>query len=115
MSRAALGSASSPGVELRADAGLHAVAPGALDQRAPGKTAARLGDPAPPDAGAAGMLRRGQSQIGHQLPRIVETLEVPDLGHHRHRDDEADTAHRLNGVYYRREAPAGQKVCDLPG
>ena len=45
-----------PGKELRADAGLHAVTPGAFDQCAPGKTAARLGDPAPPDTCAAGVL-----------------------------------------------------------
>lgn len=76
-----------PGVELRADAGPHALAPGPLDQCAPRQPAARLGDSVLPDAGATGMLRLGEPQIGFQLPQIVESLEVPDFGHHRNRDD----------------------------
>lgn len=110
----AFGQCLQTGVELRADAGLHPVAPCAFDQSAAGKATARLGDAAPPHAGAAGMFRWGQPQLGHQLPWIVEALEVPDLGHPRHRDDEPDAAHRLNSVHDRSEAPGWQKIRDLP-
>ncbi len=41
------------------------------------------------------MRRRGQAQIGHQLPPGLEAVEIPDLGLHRHRHDEGDPAHRL--------------------
>lgn len=52
--------------------------------------------------------------MSHQLSWIVEALEVPDLGHHRYRDDEPDAAHRLNSVHDRGEAPGWQKIRDLP-
>jgi len=29
------------------------------------------------------MLRGGKPEIGHQLTRVVETMEIPDLGDHR--------------------------------
>ena len=41
----------------------NAVAPGPLDQGAPGKSAARLGDPSPPDSCAAGILRWRQAKV----------------------------------------------------
>ena len=75
---------------------------------------ARLGDPATPHAGAARMFRWGQPLIGHQLPRIVETLEVASLDHHSPRADHPDTVHRLNSMQQRRKAPGRQKICDLP-
>lgn len=47
------------------------------------------------------------------MPRIVEALEVPDLGHHRHSHDERDPAHRLHGFHHRRQRPAWQQGRDL--
>lgn len=41
------------------------------------------------------MFRWRQAEAGHELSWIVETLKIPNLDHHRHRDDEADAAHRL--------------------
>ena len=66
-----------PGKQLRADARLHAVAPGAAGQRAPGKTASRPDDPAPPHAGAAGMLRRRQAHQAIGCPRVSNRRKSP--------------------------------------
>ena len=70
--------------------------------------------PAAPHAGAAGVLRRGQPEMGHRLTRIVEAREVSDLGRHRHRDDQPNPSHGLHRLDHRREAPAGQQIGDLP-
>ena len=77
-----------PVMKFAADASLHPITPRALDQGAPRKPAARFGYPAPAHRVPAGMLRWRKTQISHQLPWIVETLEVPNLGHHGHCDDE---------------------------
>ena len=59
------------------------------------------------------MLGWCQPEIGHQLSWVVETLEISDLGHHRHRDDERDASHRLNRLDHRCQRPARQQICDL--
>ena len=59
------------------------------------------------------MFRGCQPEIGHQLPRIVEPGEIPDLGHNRHRHDEGHPAHRLHGLDHWRQAPARQEFGDL--
>lgn len=68
--------------------------------------------PAPPIARAP--RRSVQPETSHPLPRVVEPLEVPDLGNHRHRDDEPDAAHCPDCVDHRGKAPVRQKIRDLP-
>jgi hypothetical protein len=102
-------------VQFAADSGLHAIGPGAFDQRSSGQGIAGLGDAAPPHGGAAGMLRRHLPEIGHQLAWGVEAGEVADLGGDGDRHDEGDAAHGLQGLDHRRHRPTRRQVLDLLG
>ena len=70
-----------PVEKLPADAGLHPVAPCALDQRPACETAPGLGDPASTDAGAARVFRGRQPELGHQLSWAGEPVEVAGIRH----------------------------------
>ena len=96
-------------MQLPADAGWHAVGPGALDQHPASERIASFGDPAPPHGGAAGVLGRNQAEIGHQLARIGEAGEVADFRNDRDRDDKSDAAHGLDGLDHGRHRPAWQQ------
>src|SRR5271163_4699132 len=72
-----------PEQQLAADPSREAITPGRLDQQSTGRAVARLGEAAAFDAGPARMLRRHQTEIGHQLARIGETREVAQLGDQR--------------------------------
>lgn len=76
---------------VAADVRLHPIAPGTFDEGPPPETTAGLRD-------AAGMLGWRESEIGGEPTRIVEPLEIPDIGHHLNRDDEGCAPHRRNGL-----------------
>src|SRR5271157_6256996 len=65
-----------PEQQLAADPSREAITPGRLDQQSTGRAVAGFGEAAAFDAGPARMLRRHQTEIGHQLARIGETREV---------------------------------------
>ena len=61
------------------------------------------------------MLGRHQAEIGHQLPRVLEARKVADFSDERGRNDERDTAHRLQRRDHRGHRPTRQQFLDLPG
>jgi hypothetical protein len=70
---------------------------------------AGLGDRALAEAIAAGVLRGHQPQVSHQLARVIEACDIPNLGHQSDRRDHVDAAQRLQRLQHRREAPAGHR------
>lgn len=109
-----LGQTLEPVVKFTADASLHAIAPPSFDQGPSGGATAGLCNVAAAHGGAAGMLGGRQAQIRHQLAWIFKAVEVSDLGHHRHGNDERNPAHRLNRRDHGCKAPAWQQIGDLP-
>src|ERR1700728_1245936 len=65
--------------EIASDTCWKPVAPCRLDQHAPRRAIARLGDSALASRASAGMLGRNETQIGHELPRIGETGDVAEF------------------------------------
>ena len=65
--------------EIATDTCWKPVAPCHLNQHAPRRAIARLGDSALASRASAGMLGRNETQIGHELPRIGETGDVAEL------------------------------------
>ena len=59
------------------------------------------------------MLGWHQAQPGHQLARVGEAAEVPDLGCQHHGGQERDAAHCLQGRNDRRQRPARYQLPDL--
>ena len=57
-----------------------AVVPGGLDEQSAGVPGPGLGDRSLPAFLAAGVLRRGQAEVTHQLSGFREPLELADLG-----------------------------------
>src|SRR5277367_159254 len=96
-----------PEQQLAADPSREAITPGRLDQQSTGRAVARLGEAAAFDAGPARMLRRHQTEIGHQLARIGETREVAQLGDERCRIDQSHAAHRLQRRHNRASVQSG--------
>lgn len=88
------------------------VRPGALDKHMANAAIARLGDAAPSNRVAGGSLTRHQTQIAHQLARVVEPAHVADLSNERHGDDEFDATQRLKRANDGRQRPARQKLLD---
>lgn len=97
-------------VQLAVDAGLHLVAPGALEQHAPSKTAARLGDRTPSHTSPTGMLKRRLAKVGHQLPLTVEADELTDLSDHRDSHNEGD--HCASLASPQQPAPCSSRAAD---
>jgi hypothetical protein len=56
---------------------------------------AGLGDAAATEPLAAGVLRRHQAEVAHELAWVIETVEVTDLGHQPDGADHIDAAQRL--------------------
>ena len=54
--------------------------PGGFDQRPARMGVAGLGDRAAAGVGTAGVLGRCESEVVHELPGVVEAVEVTDLG-----------------------------------
>src|SRR5271155_1611568 len=69
--------------EIATDTCWKPVAPCRLDQHAPRRAIARLGDSALASRASDGMLGRNETQIGHELPRVGETgsPRPPARGH----------------------------------
>ena len=101
------------GLDQVGDARRETVTPGSLDQHPASPAIASFGDAAALDLGAARMLRRHQTQPGHQLAGVGEAAEVADLGHQHHRRQEGDAAHRLQSGDDRRHRPVGHQLPDL--
>jgi len=94
-----LGLAFLPHLEAAADLGLEAVVPGRLDQHPPCVFVAASGDRTLATAGAAGVFRRDQAEVGHERPRMRKASEVAYLGneaHGRHEIDALQTHQRLD-------------------
>ena len=72
--------------------GRAAVVPGGLDQQPAGVPRAGLGDRALPALLTAGVLRRGQAEVAHQLPGLGEPLKLADLGAQSDRGERVDPA-----------------------
>src|SRR5262249_25081248 len=98
---------------LLADAGGEAIAPGRLDQHAPGRRVARLGDLALTARASARVLRWHQADIGHQLPGIVETSDVSQLGYQSGRSYQSYSAQGLQRFNQWRQRPLRQSCDDL--
>jgi len=59
------------------------------------------------------MFGRREAEISHQLPRMVETMKVSNLGHHRYSHDECNTAHRLDSFHHWGKTPSWNKRRNL--
>ena len=79
-----------------------AIGPGRLDQETANYRVAGLGDAARMQARPARVLSRHEAQVSHQLSRIAEPLQIPDLGDDANRDRFSDTAQRLQCANERR-------------
>ena len=88
-------------MRLAADTRLHPVTPRALDQRPSCETTAGLRDPTMTNGDATGILGRREPEMGHELTRIVGTIEGSYLGHHRSADVERDTTYGLDRLIHR--------------
>jgi len=89
------------------------VGPCAFDEYPARMTVARLGDTAEASFAAAGVLAGDESEVGHQLPGIVEAGEISYF-----RDDgdgygEPDAAKRLEGLHDGREPPGRGTFMEL--
>jgi hypothetical protein len=102
-----------PALDLLTDARRLGVGPGALDEQSSGLRIPRLGDAAPADLRAAGVLGRHQAKVGHQLARCGEPREVADLSDDGGGCDHRDAAHRLQGDHQRRHRPGRDDRLDL--
>src|SRR2546426_10398836 len=72
-----------------------AIAPRGLHNNPSQMGVARLGDPAAPHAGPAGVLARHGAAVAHELPGPGEAGEFAHLGDDRHRRHLRDAAQRL--------------------
>lgn len=106
----------------RADAGRVSVVVRHLHQHAPRSAVAGLGDRTLALAGAAGVFAGHQAEVGHELARVGEAVEVLDLGGDGHGRDKLDTAHGLQsrddggqGPGLRRVAQTCLQPCDARG
>lgn len=59
------------------------------------------------------MLRRDQTEIGHQLARIGDRREVAQCGNQRGGIDQSHAAHRLQRRHHRGQRPVRQHRRDL--
>ena len=76
---------------------------------------ARLRDAAARRLGAGRPLARRQPEIGHELARVGEAMEVADLRDQSDGRDRGDAAQGLNGGDDLRQRPGGQQLLHLPG
>src|SRR6266540_4797791 len=96
-----------------ADLGRRPIGPRPFHQRAPGVAVAGLRDAALAAPLPRRVLRGGQPEIAHQLPRVLEPREVPQLGQ---QDDGAGELHapqRLDRLDLRVQPPALHRLVQL--
>jgi len=77
--------------ERAGDPWLRPVMPGCLHEQTAHVAVPRLRDAPPALPLPARVLRRDQSQVGHELPGRGEALDVVDLGHDPHRRHRVDS------------------------
>ena len=87
-----------------------AVGPGAFDQHAARTLVPSLCDATTMRPCAGRVFGRDQSEIAHELTRVIETAKVAGFRSDRNGGDEADAAHGLNGFDPRRQRPTRQRV-----
>src|SRR5882724_363972 len=78
--------------EMAAHLGRIAVGPGPFDQCPPGMGVARLGDASLPTSVSTGIIRGDETEITHELSRVVKTVEVAKFLHEGDGHDELDAA-----------------------
>src|SRR6266481_7742522 len=89
------------------------VGPRPFYQRASGVAVAGLGDAALAAPLTRRVLRGGQPEVAHQLPRVLEARDIPQLGH---QDDGAGELHapqRLDRLDDRVQPPALHRLVQL--
>jgi hypothetical protein len=94
-----------PASQGLANAGRKAIAPGGFDQDPPGATVASEGEAGASHHVTGRPLARDQAEKRHQLPRIVETAQIADLGGDGHRHQKRSAAHGLISFHDRRHRP----------
>ena len=77
------------------------ITPGGLDQHSPRRTVPCLGDAALSARVAAGMFRRDQAEIRHQLAGIGEAGHVAEFGHQCRRCHQGHAAQCLQSPHHR--------------
>src|SRR5579863_4552261 len=90
-----------PGCERFAHRGAMPVGPGRLYHDAPQMGIARLADGPAADARTARVLARDDSTVTHQLARMLEARELPELGHDRDCAELCDPAQALQCLDHR--------------
>jgi hypothetical protein len=73
------------------------IAPGRLHNNTSRPPIPGFGDAASLDLVASRVFRGHQTQIAHQLARILKAGEITDLGQHPHSRNEINSPHRLQG------------------
>ena len=99
--------------EIATDTCWKPAAPCRLDQHAPRRAIARLGDSALASRASAGMLGRNETQIGHELPRIGETGDVAEFRHQRRRGHQREATQRLQRLHHWRQRPVRKRGFDV--
>lgn len=81
-----------------------------LDQHAPCPFVAGTGQWPDSSPGTTEAFTRCQTDIGHQLPGVIETLEIAQFGHHTGGDQQLDAPERLHRFDQGIEAPSAHLV-----
>ncbi len=101
-----------PGDDRR-DARREPVGPGRFGQHAAGVGVAALGNRATAGRRAAGVFTRYQSEVGHELARIIESVDPANLCGERGGDHQLDPAQGLQSLYQRLEPPLGHRIAQV--
>jgi len=102
-----------PELQMPADLRRKPIGPRPFHQRAPGVAVPGLGDAALPPSRPRGVLRRGEPQVAHELPGVVEPCEVPQFGDQDDGAREVDPAQRPDRLDHRGQAPALHRLVQL--
>jgi hypothetical protein len=94
--------------------GSGAVGPSGFEQQRARGRVASLCDGTGPDLATARALAGHKAEIGHQLARAGEAVEVPDLGDDRGRNHQPNAPQSLQRLHERTKRPLGRDLGDLP-
>lgn len=100
--------------QLPTNPGRKAVCPGGFHQNPAHMAIACFCNGAPFCFFATGVLRRHQTEIGHQFNGARKARHVSYLGNSCGGHNQGDTPEGLVSLYYRNHSPLGQKLLDLP-
>src|SRR3990172_8145164 len=95
-----------PELKMPADLRRIPIGPRAFDQGTPGVGVPGLGDAPLPPPLPRGVLRGREAQVAHELARVVEAGQVPQLGDQDDGARELDPAPRLDRLDHPGQAPA---------